>query len=147
MYSMQNIWECFINISFSLMKNRQRIYWRCIIMNGTKPEFLKKSTLNFNSNYFKKPDPYTNAPSCHINLLELSRYAKNTVKNLLNLLRMKLKSFQFNIHTLIQQKSRTFPLQNLAGIFVMYYSIIYSLIILISSILHKVYVFHIHLLL
>lgn len=24
---------------FSLMKNRQRIYWRCIIMNGTKPKF------------------------------------------------------------------------------------------------------------
>lgn len=26
--------------------------------------------------YFEPPDSYKNAPSCHVNLLELSRYAK-----------------------------------------------------------------------
>ena len=26
--------------------------------------------------YFEPPAPYKNAPSCHVNLLELSRYAK-----------------------------------------------------------------------
>lgn len=63
-------------------------------MNGTKPKFLKKSALN--PEYFKKPNPYMNAPSCHVNLLELSRYAKNIEKNLSILHRMKLKSFQFS---------------------------------------------------
>lgn len=62
-------------------------------MNGTKPEFLKKSTLNFSSNYFKKPDPYTNAPSCHINLLELSRYAKKHGKKLVELTSNEIKKF------------------------------------------------------
>ena len=26
--------------------------------------------------YYETPDPYKNAPSCHVNLLDLSRYAK-----------------------------------------------------------------------
>lgn len=26
--------------------------------------------------YYEPPDPYKNAPSCHVNLLDLSRYAK-----------------------------------------------------------------------
>ena len=28
------------------------------------------------TSYFEPPDPYKNALSCHVNLLELSRYAK-----------------------------------------------------------------------
>lgn len=28
------------------------------------------------ASYYEPPDPYKNAPSCHVNLLELSRYAK-----------------------------------------------------------------------
>lgn len=26
--------------------------------------------------YYEPPDPYKNAPSCHVNLLDLSRYTK-----------------------------------------------------------------------
>ena len=28
------------------------------------------------ASYYEPPVPYKNAPSCHVNLLELSRYAK-----------------------------------------------------------------------
>lgn len=28
------------------------------------------------ASYYEPPDPYKNTPSCHVNLLELSRYAK-----------------------------------------------------------------------
>ena len=52
-------------------------------MNGTKPKFLKKSALN--PEYFKEPNPYMNAPSCHVNLLKLSRYAKKHRKKLIDL--------------------------------------------------------------
>ena len=48
-------------------------------MNGMKPRFIQKSKLS--PDYYKKTDPYVNAPSCHVNLLELSRYAKNKEKN------------------------------------------------------------------
>ena len=43
------------------------------MMNGTKPKFLENSIIN--SSYYEQPNPYMNAPSCHVNLLELSRYA------------------------------------------------------------------------
>lgn len=52
-------------------------------MSGMKPKFLKSSQLN--PSYYEQPNPYVNAPSCHVNLLELSRYAKKTKKRLVDL--------------------------------------------------------------
>lgn len=52
-------------------------------MNGIKPNFLKESQLT--SDYYKKPNPYMDAPSCHVNLLEMSRYAKKHKKRLADL--------------------------------------------------------------
>ena len=60
-------------------------------MNGTKPKFLKKSALN--PEYFKEPNPYMNAPSCHVNLLKLSRYAKKHRKKLIDLTQDEIKKF------------------------------------------------------
>ena len=56
-------------------------------MNGTKPRFMKNSEVN--QSYYEQPNPYVNAPSCHVNLLELSRYAKNVERNWLSLHRRK----------------------------------------------------------
>ena len=50
-------------------------------MNGTKPKFAR----NTQKSYYEKPNPYVNAPSCHVNLLELSRYAKKAGKKLAEL--------------------------------------------------------------
>ncbi|MDE7282396.1 MAG: hypothetical protein K2N85_02245, partial [Lachnospiraceae bacterium] len=50
------------------MKNRQKSYWRCIIMNGTKPKFMENSVIV--PSYYEQPEPYVNAPSCQVNLLE-----------------------------------------------------------------------------
>lgn len=47
-------------------------------MSGTKPVFLKDK--NLPSSYFEIPNPYKNAPSCNINLLQLSRYARSQNK-------------------------------------------------------------------
>ena len=52
-------------------------------MNGKKPNFLKESQLT--PYYYKQPNPYVNAPSCHVNLLELSRYAKKLKKKIADL--------------------------------------------------------------
>lgn len=60
-------------------------------MNGTKPKFMENSTIT--PNYYKQPDPYINAPSCHINLLELSRYAKKCGKKLVDLTQDEVKKF------------------------------------------------------
>lgn len=35
--------------------------------------------------YYAQPNPYENAPSCHVNLLELSRYARQCGKALIEL--------------------------------------------------------------
>lgn len=52
-------------------------------MNGIKSNFLKESQLP--ADYYKQPDPYVNAPSCHVNLLEMSRYAKKYKKRIADL--------------------------------------------------------------
>lgn len=39
------------------------------------------------------PDPYVNAPSCHVNLLELSRYAKQCGKKLVELTQKEVRNF------------------------------------------------------
>lgn len=60
-------------------------------MNGTKPEFLKDVTVD--EKYYKTPNPYENAPSCNVNLLELSRYAKKVGKQLSELTRAEVLQF------------------------------------------------------
>ena len=47
-------------------------------MNGMKPKFLEDVQLD--QEYFQTPNPYRNAPSCHVNLLEMSGYAKKNGK-------------------------------------------------------------------
>ena len=60
-------------------------------MNGMKPKFLEGKALN--ENYYVQPSPYENAPSCHVNLLELSRYAKQCGKALIELTSEEVKRF------------------------------------------------------
>ncbi len=60
-------------------------------MNGTKPKFLEH--VKVPASYYKKPNPYVNAPSCHVNLLEMSRYAKRNGKKLVELTREEVKQF------------------------------------------------------
>ena len=43
-----------------------------------RPEFMKKAVLS--KSYYETPNPYVNAPSCHVNLLELSKYAREKGK-------------------------------------------------------------------
>ena len=52
-------------------------------MNGTKPKFMENSVIQ--QSYYEQPNPYVNAPSCHVNLLELSRYAKKKGKKIVEL--------------------------------------------------------------
>ena len=59
--------------------------------NGTRPKFMENSTLH--SSYYKQPNSYVNAPSCHVNLLELSRYAKKHGKKLVELTLDEIKKF------------------------------------------------------
>lgn len=60
-------------------------------MNGTKPKFLENVQLS--QEYFQSPDPYVNAPSCHVNLLELSRYARKSGKKLIDLSKEEVQQF------------------------------------------------------
>ena len=43
--------------------------------------------------YFEQPNLYVNAPSCHVNLLELSGYAKRCGKKLVELTQEEVKKF------------------------------------------------------
>lgn len=60
-------------------------------MSGTKPKFLEDVRLG--QEYFQSPSPYVNAPSCHVNLLELSRYAKKSGKKLVELTKEEIQHF------------------------------------------------------
>ena len=59
-------------------------------MNGMKPDFLDTPV---DETYYKTPDPYVNAPSCNINLLALSRYAKKQGKKLMELTKEEIQRF------------------------------------------------------
>lgn len=59
-------------------------------MSGTKPNFL---TGKLRKNYYVTPNPYENAPSCDINLLELSRYAKKVGKKMVELTQEEVQLF------------------------------------------------------
>ena len=60
-------------------------------MNGMKPKFMENARLN--QSYYEQPNPYVNAPTCHVNLLELSRYAKQCGKKLVELTQEEVKKF------------------------------------------------------
>ena len=60
-------------------------------MSGMKPNFLKSSQLN--PSYYEQPNPYVNAPSCHVNLLELSKYAREKGKKLADLSKEEVNQF------------------------------------------------------
>ena len=63
-------------------------------MNGTKPKFLDESALQ--KDYYEQPNPYVNPPSCNVNLLELSRYAKRMGKKLVDLTTEEVNKFSIN---------------------------------------------------
>ena len=60
-------------------------------MNGTKPKFMENLVIA--TIYYEQNDPYVNAPSCHVNLLELSRYAKQCGKRLVELTQEEVRNF------------------------------------------------------
>lgn len=60
-------------------------------MNGMKPKFMENTVPN--QSYYEQPNPYINAPSCHVNLLELSRCAKKYGKKLVDLTQEEVKKF------------------------------------------------------
>ena len=64
-------------------------------MNGTetmtKPKFLENEELS--PSYYEAPDPYKGAPSCNVNLLELSRYARKIGKKLIELTKEEVLQF------------------------------------------------------
>lgn len=59
-------------------------------MSGMKPNFLENP---MDDGYYETPDPYVNAPSCNIDLLALSRYAKQEGKKLMELTREEVRRF------------------------------------------------------
>lgn len=60
-------------------------------MNGTKPEFMENLVIV--PSYYEQSDPYAKVPSSHVNLLELSRYAKQCGKRLIDLAQEEVKKF------------------------------------------------------
>lgn len=64
-------------------------------MNGIemmqKPKFLENEVLP--PSYNETPNPYEDAPSCNVNLLELSRYARKTGKRLVDLTKEEVQQF------------------------------------------------------
>lgn len=64
-------------------------------MNGTeqfeKPKFLEG--IQMTPGYTAPPDPYVNAPTCHVDLPALSRYAKAQGKRLTELTKEEVEKF------------------------------------------------------
>lgn len=60
-------------------------------MNGMKPKFIRGDVT---PDYYTTPNPYKNAPSCNVNLLEMSRYARWTGKKLVELTEAEVKMFK-----------------------------------------------------
>lgn len=60
-------------------------------MSVMKPKFLENVTVQ--QSYYEKPSPYVAAPSCHVNLLMMSRYAKLRGKKLTELTAEEVKRF------------------------------------------------------
>ena len=64
-------------------------------MNGTEimrlPRFLEGEPLP--EGYYEAPDPYKTAPSCHIDLPALARYARKSGKKITDLSKEEVKQF------------------------------------------------------
>ncbi len=64
-------------------------------MNGNKtlerPKFLEG--VEHPDSYYEPPNPYKSAPSCNVNLLELSRYARKVGKKLVELTKEEVQQF------------------------------------------------------
>jgi hypothetical protein len=56
-----------------------------------RPKFL--ANVKLTDNYYKAQNPYEVAPSCNINLVELSRYARKQGKALSELSEEEIKQF------------------------------------------------------
>lgn len=63
-------------------------------MSGMKPRFIDGKVRQ--KRYYETPDPYENAPSCHVNLLELSRYARRKGKKLVELTADEIKNLKYS---------------------------------------------------
>lgn len=66
-----------------------------ITMKGTntleRPKFLEGVELP--NSYYETPNPYKTAPSCNVDLLELSRYARKIGKKLVELTKEEVQQF------------------------------------------------------
>lgn len=71
------------------MRIKLKIYWRCIVIIGKRPKFLEKIP----EGYYDKINPYVTAPSCKVNLLEMSRYAKRHNKDMSDLTKKEIEQF------------------------------------------------------
>ena len=64
-------------------------------MKGTntleRPKFLEGVELP--NSYYETPNPYKTAPSCNVDLLELSRYARKIGKKLVELTKEEVQQF------------------------------------------------------
>ena len=60
-------------------------------MNGMEPKFLEGVIMD--KSYYEPQNPYVNAPSCHTNLLALSRYAKERGKRIVDLTKEEIEKF------------------------------------------------------
>ena len=60
-------------------------------MSGMKPKFLENQMVQ--QNYYEKPNPYVTAPSCHVNLLMMSGYARECGKKLTEFTAEEVKKF------------------------------------------------------
>ena len=58
-------------------------------MIGKRPKFLEKIP----EGYYDKINPYVTAPSCKVNLLEMSRYAKKHNKDMSDLTKREIEQF------------------------------------------------------
>jgi hypothetical protein len=58
---------------------------------GRSLDFFENETVV--PSYYEQPNPYVNAPSCHVNLLELSRYARQCGMKLTELTKEEVKLF------------------------------------------------------
>lgn len=62
-----------------------------ITMNGTIPKFLEGKELP--EDYYEEPNLYKSSPSCHVNLLALSRYARLHGKRMVDLTQEEVSRF------------------------------------------------------
>lgn len=54
-------------------------------MSGIKVKYWEGRSRTPPAEYYQTPNPYSRAPECNINLLELSRYAKSIGKEIIDM--------------------------------------------------------------